>query len=265
MDNFISFGGSSIRFRAEGEGVTLIFLHGYLESLEIWDSFIPDLVRDYRVLTMDLPGHGQSGVPSAGAGMEVMAAAASSVLDHLGIASAIWIGHSMGGYASLAQLESDPSRMKGICLFHSHTLADSPLVIEKRKREIHIVEQGQKRLLVMQNIPNMFAPQNLVAFEKELELTRSIARETSDEGVIAALEGLMNRRDRSSILSEAGIPCYQIVGRHDQYIAFKEVSLATRLPQNSQRLILEHSGHMGFFEEKARCLHGIRQFVSELA
>jgi len=264
MDNFQGFRDTSVRFRVAGEGFTLLFLHGYLESLEIWESFIPDLARDFRVVTLDLPGHGQSGVPEGGTGMEVMASAAVALLDHLHIDKALWVGHSMGGYASLAQLEGGHERMQGICLFHSHTLADIPQVREKRKREIQIVEQGQKRLLVMQNIPNMFAPQNLVAFEKELEITRNIARKTPDEGVISALQGLMERPDRSQILAESAVPCLQIVGRYDQYIAYEEVSMATRLPPKSGRLILEHSGHMGFFEEKARCLEGIRRFLAAL-
>jgi len=264
MFKTFDFRGVSLRYSDAGEGFPLLFLHGYLESAEIWSAFIPDLLRDFRVVTLDLPGHGESGLPGGEASMEVISESAEALLDHLKLDQAFWIGHSMGGYASLAQLERNPSRMAAICLFHSHTRPDSEIIKDKRKREIHIVEQGQKRLLVMQNIPNMFAPQNLVAFEHELELTRSLAHQTHDAGVVAALKGLMMRPDRSEVLASAALPCLQIIGRYDQYISFDEVSMKTDLPRDSERLILDHSGHMGFFEEKARCLAGIRTFAEKL-
>ncbi|OFY53974.1 MAG: hypothetical protein A2X22_01590 [Bacteroidetes bacterium GWF2_49_14] len=239
----------------------MVFLHGYLESLNIWNSFIKGFPAGFRIISIDLPGHGRSGVPGPVSTMDEMARATVRVLDHLGIQKSFVVGHSMGGYAALALLEHHSDRLGGISLFHSHTLADSTAVIEKRTREISIVEQGHSNLLVQQNIPNMFAEETRNSFMEELHYTQRIARQTTDAGIVAAIRGLMARPDRSAVLASARVPCLQIIGKKDKYIAFEEVSMQTVLPSGSARLILEHSGHMGFFEEKELAAEGILKFL----
>jgi pimeloyl-ACP methyl ester carboxylesterase len=258
---FASSGKFPIRYKIKGSGFPLVFLHGYLESADIWTQFASAFPSGYKIIAIDLPGHGRSGIPGGVASMDEMASAVVRVMDELGITKGFVLGHSMGGYTALAMLEHYPERLSGICLFHSHTLADSQTVIEKRNREIRIVEQGHSNLLVQQNIPNMFAEENLPLFNRELRYTQRIARKTPDEGIIAAIRGLMERPDRSDVLANAMVPCLQIAGRKDKYIPFEEVSMTTRLPACSERLVLDHSGHMGFMEEKAKVFAGILDFL----
>ncbi len=260
----VLFEGYPVRYYEEGKGPALVFLHGYLESLNIWSPFIKGFPAGFRIVSIDLPGHGQSGVPGPVSTMDEMARAVISILDHLGITNCFVVGHSMGGYTALALLEHHAGRLNGISLFHSHTLADSAAVIEKRHREISIVEQGHSNLLVQQNIPNMFAEETLDSFAEELQFTQRIARQTTDAGIIAAIRGLMARPDRSAVLASARVPCLQIIGKKDKYIAFEEVSMQTVLPAGSERLILEHSGHMGFFEEKELAMRGILTFLQRI-
>lgn len=253
-----------IRCRIQGSGYPLVFLHGYLESADIWTNFIHAFPASFKVIAIDLPGHGKSGVPGPVASMDGMARAVIRVMDELNLPKGFVVGHSMGGYTALAMLEHFPERLSGICLFHSHTRADSEAVIDKRKREIRIVEQGHSNLLVQQNIPNMFAEENPPLFSRELRFTQRIARKTTDQGIIAAIRGLMERPDRSEILAKASVPCLQIIGRNDKYIPFEEVSMKTLLPEGSERLILDHAGHMGFMEEKAKAYQGILRFLRNL-
>lgn len=250
-----------VRLATRSKGFPLVFLHGYLESLEIWKDFISAFPAGYRIISIDLPGHGKSGIPGPVSSMEEMAGTVIRVLDHLEIPKCFILGHSMGGYAALAVLEKYPDRLSGLSLFHSHTRADSPAVIEKRQREIRVVEEGHSQSLVMQNIPNMFASATLPLFRREVRFTQRIARDTPGEGIIAAIRGLMIRPDRSTVLENAAVPCLQIIGRFDNYIPFEEVSLQTKLPPGSEKLILEYSGHMGFFEEKAKAFKGILEFL----
>src|SRR5674476_1131684 len=61
MIDFIQYQNQPIRFKREGLGHTLVLLHGFLESLDIWESFSEQLSRHFKVITLDLPGHGLSG------------------------------------------------------------------------------------------------------------------------------------------------------------------------------------------------------------
>jgi len=261
---FFSEGGYTVRYRDRGKGFPLLLLHGYLESLDIWTDFIRAFPEAYRVISMDLPGHGQSVCPGKIVTMEEMAGSAVGLLDHLEVEKCFVVGHSMGGYAALAMLENHPGRLLGLSLFHSHPRADTAAVIEKRTREIGIVDQGRSYLLIRQNIPNMFAEDNLRLFRRELLYTERIARQTPDVGITAAIRGLMARPDRSRVLAGATVPCLQIIGKKDKYIPFEEVSIKIELPAGSERLILEHTGHMGFFEEKARAFRGILDFLRKI-
>jgi len=58
--NFLLYKGKKIHYKDEGEGITLILLHGYLESIEIWKDFSESLTEHFRVIRLDLPGHGMS-------------------------------------------------------------------------------------------------------------------------------------------------------------------------------------------------------------
>ncbi len=253
-----------IRYDDSGEGEPLIFLHGHLESLDIWAGFTKTFESDYRIIRIDLPGHGGTGIFEPVSDMEIMAEVVRDVLENAKINRAVIFGHSMGGYTALAALELYPEIFKAISLFHSHALPDSQEVARKRDREIRIIQKGQKRLLVNQNIPNMYATDNLESFQDAVQLSRQIAHSLSDEGVIAAIGGLKARPDRSLILKNASVPCLNIIGKKDNYISFEEVSIQTELPSGSMQLILENSGHMGFIEEAEKAREGIIQFLNKI-
>ncbi|MCX6257826.1 MAG: hypothetical protein NTW49_08035 [Bacteroidia bacterium] len=57
MEGYTSFGKVPIRYRSLGEGNTIVLLHGYLESLEVWGKFEYLLANHFRVVSIDLPGH----------------------------------------------------------------------------------------------------------------------------------------------------------------------------------------------------------------
>jgi pimeloyl-ACP methyl ester carboxylesterase len=264
MIKTIQFHQTDIRFSDEGEGHALVFVHGYLLSLDVWQDFVKPLTRDYRVICIDMPGHGQSGLPQEISSMELMAGCIAEVIASLAIDKAIFFGHSMGGYTILALLENQPELFAGIALFHSHTMADSDEVRKKRDREIELIKKGHKDLLLSQSIPNMFATDNLVIQAKHVEDCKQRAKSMSDEAVIAAIRGLRARPNRSKVLAQASCPCLNIIGRKDNFIAFEEVSLKTVLPPGSEKIVSDQTGHMGFFEDPTFIRDGIIHFLKRI-
>lgn len=260
----LDFNGVPIRYSNEGQGPALVFLHGYLLSSEIWKEFVRPFVPQYRVVCVDLPGHGGSGVVGDCSSMELMAESVETVLDHLNISQAVFFGHSMGGYAMLALLEKRPELFLGLSLFHSHTLNDSAAVQEKRDREIHLIEEGHRQLLLSQSIPNMFATDFIDQNQEALDLCKQIAREMDDAAVIAAIRGLRARPNRSKVLENSPVPCLSLIGAKDNFISLEEVALKTALPPGSERLIGYNTGHMGFFEEPELFRKGIHQFLNRI-
>ena len=94
---------TALRISDSQQGQTvLVLLHGYLESLEIWEDFAKLLSPHYRIVTIDIPGHGISEVKSEIHTMEFIADVLRGVLDQKQITHCFVAGHSMGGYAAEA-------------------------------------------------------------------------------------------------------------------------------------------------------------------
>lgn len=242
----------------------MVLLHGYLESLEIWGDFKNLLAKQFTVISVDLPGFGLSASLSETHSMELYAEAVMSVINSLGAEKFILAGHSLGGYVSLSILENYPSRLKGLCLFHSHPYPDSEQTIEKRKREICLVDKGKQELIFNINIPNAFSPHNLERMKKIIDNAKAIAAKASPEGITAALNGMMIRPSRERVLKETIVPVLLILGKFDNYIPYKEVGLKINLPVNGKIVTLKNSGHMGFAEEHELSLSALSAFAESL-
>lgn len=252
-----------IRVSDTGEGTTLVFLHGYLESLEIWDSFLKYFEEEFRVIAIDIPGHGESDVFSGIHTMELMADTINLVLENLGIDKCFMFGHSMGGYITMAFYELYWDKLLGFSLFHSTPFADNEEKREARDREIELVQQGKKRLIIDINIPKAFATDNLEKFKDRLSNAKKIAGNCPDEGIIALLNGMKMRPDRSSLLKEAEIPFLYFLGKKDNYIPFDQIVERINLPSHTKMITLEDSGHMGFIEEAGIAAKSIKDFIEE--
>jgi len=261
MDNTIEYKNTTIRFRDEGKGPVIVLLHGYLESLEIWSEFSIDLAEFCRVVSIDLPGHGKSGVFGKVHTMELLAQSVKSVMDFLNTGKYFMVGHSLGGYVTLAFLELFPEYLSGLSLFHSHSLADSNEVIKNRNREKRLVKNGKKDLIYAVNIPKAFAIVNLEEFSEQVDYAKEIASDISGEGIIAILNGMIERPDRSDILARTSLPFLWILGKKDNYIPYEAIVKKVELPKHGKLIALENSGHMGFMEEKQQSIKAILNFL----
>jgi pimeloyl-ACP methyl ester carboxylesterase len=260
QDMFVTIDRKKIWYTDKGAGIPVILIHGYLETSEIWESFAERLSKEFRVIAIDLPGHGRSESFSSQA-MEIMAGVVKEVLDSAGIRKAVVAGHSLGGYVTLAFLEYYPEYLKGYCLFHSHPLPDTEQAVEKRKREIAAVLEGKKDLMYPDNIEKMYATVNLEKLSDKVDRSKKIAASVSGEGIIAVLNGMMSRPSRVRVMEEAKVPCLWILGRLDNYIPYDAIQKRVNLPGNATTVVLEGSGHMGFVEEEDRSVEVVTEFL----
>lgn len=252
---------TTVRYKVEGKGKPVVLLHGYLESLDVWNEFSNELLPGFRIVSIDLLGHGKTGNVAGVHTMEMMAEAVNQVLEKEKIDKCVMFGHSMGGYTTLAFLEKYPEKLSGFSLFHSHPFADKPATIEKRNREIRLIEQGKKNLVCLTNTTNFFALANIEKFDEELTKIKQTALSISPEGMKAVIEGMKKRKDHSQTLKNAPIPFLFIIGKHDNFIPVDMVSKID-MPQKNEVLVLENSGHIGFIEEKEKAADAVKKFAA---
>jgi pimeloyl-ACP methyl ester carboxylesterase len=254
--------GAKIRYSDTGKGRAVVLLHGFLESLEVWNGngFASELAKKYRIIAIDLPGHGKSDCIGYVHKMERLADVVKDVMDQIGLRRYVLIGHSMGGYVALAFAEKYPDHLSGLCLFHSTALADSEEKKLDRERAIRIVKRDPLKY-TRQLVENLFALANVRYFKKEISWLRAIAAKTKKQAIVASLEGMKIRKNRELILRFANYPVLIIAGTRDNVIPYTSLKEQAALPRFARLLSLERVGHMGFLEAKEPCLKKIKAFV----
>jgi pimeloyl-ACP methyl ester carboxylesterase len=264
VDMFFAFNGGKIYYNDIGEGSPVVLLHGYLESSDIWYDFAKKLSGKYRVISVDLPGHGMSGSYGSTHTMEFMANIVKELLDMLGIKKVFLTGHSLGGYVTLAFLELFPEILSGYSLFHSQPFPDTPEAIEKRMREITLTKEGKQEIFYPDNIKRMFAGSNLEKFNCAVKHSMDIASGLNGDGMIAVLNGMMTRPSRLSLMEEGRVPCLWVLGAMDNYISCENIQTRVKLPSNAKLVILQNSGHMGFIEEEELSVKILSDFITSI-
>lgn len=235
-----------LHYKIAGKGKTLVFLHGFLESIKIWDSLVDKLKNNYQVITIDLPGHGKSDTTRDINTMEEIADDVIEVLNDLKVDKATFIGHSMGGYVTCAITELYPNRVENIVLINSSTLPDDEAKKNQRLKACKTAQENLKGLVTV-SIPSLFAAHHREKFRDSIEFIKDIALKTPINGVCAALKGMRERPDRSSILYDFKGEIYIIIGENDETV--NPELLLTLIPNSPNiHLFTNKSGHMAYIE-----------------
>ena len=255
-----TFKKGKVNFSDTGKGRVVVLLHGFLGSHEIWEQTITNLSRSYRVIAIDLPGHGGTDNFGYVHTMELMAKCVKAVLDKCKVKRYVLIGHSMGGYTALAFADLFPDNISGLCLYHSSAYADSEDKKRDRTRSIKVVKANHQ-IYTSEVIRNLFATKNLKYLKKELAFATKIAGKMNKRGIIASLEGMKDRIDRRIILGLVEYPIMMVIGEHDNVLPAAQLLEQAEKIQNKTILYLEHDGHMGFLESSKVSHKALRQFL----
>ncbi len=249
-----------ISYNIKGEGKTVVLIHGFLETLNIWEDFADELSKKYKVISVDLPGHGGSCLHSKTYTMCKYAEAVKAVIDAEKIEKAFVIGHSMGGYVAMAFTQYYKENLSGLCLFHSIPLGDSD---EKKKARNLLVEKFRKEdksEICLNHAKNIFSTLNIDKYSVEIEKISKNAEEIDTNSIIASIITIRDRFDRSDVLQNLEVPFLHIHGEKDNFIS-DEVINEINYPLNYEFVSLEKSGHIGFIEEKELSVSIISDFI----
>ena len=251
----------NINYTDKGKGTAIVLLHGFLENLTMWKPFIPQLSKKHRVITIDLLGHGKTGCLGYVHTMDDMAGAVKAVLSKLRLRRVVLIGHSMGGYVALAFAEKHPKMMKGLCLMNSTALADGKEKRINRDRAIVAVKQNHKSFIRI-SISNLFRPKNRTIFIDEIEKVKNEALKIPLQGIIAALEGMKIRKDRTKVLKSKSFKKIMIIGKHDPVLDFE--SLYNQTNNTDVEIVEFPDGHMSHIENKKEFSEKIMHFIENI-
>ena len=242
---------------------TLVFLHGFLESAEMWDGFTVPFATDYNVICVDLPGHGSAPVIAENHTMSVIADYVVKELEHRSIERAIFVGHSMGGYVSLEIGKKYPDMVKGISMFFSSAAQDAPGKKKDRDRAARVVEKNHS-IFIREAIPYLFTAENKIRLEKQIQKEVEIALQTPREGILACLRGMRDRENNVSFLDAAPFPIQYVVGKKDPVITMDSLDQQLSARSVKDVEIIDDCGHMGHLEDPEICTLALFRFFESI-
>ncbi|MEO9571024.1 MAG: alpha/beta hydrolase [Polaribacter sp.] len=258
MQNSFTFKNAQISYSDQGKGTTVVLIHGFLENSKMWKKITPELIKRNRVITIDLLGHGKSDCLGYVHSMGLFAETIEGVLKHLRIRKYILVGHSLGGYISLAFAKMNPSKIKGLCLLNSTSNNDSEERKNLRKRANEMVQNNFEAMVKM-SVSNLFHQDNLLKFKDEIEVVKNEALQTSVQGYIAANEGMKNRVNESQFLKECSFKKIIIIGEKDPILDYQTLLLEAKYT-NSEFVVFP-DGHMSHIENASELITVLKEFI----
>lgn len=255
----ILFKNASITYTDKGKGKVIVLLHGFLENSKMWNKLASDLIPNFRVITVDLLGHGESENIGYVHTMEDMADVVYEVLTSLSIQEATFIGHSMGGYVALALAALYPEKINGLVLLNSSAKADSKERKANRDRAIKAVKQNYVATISM-SVANLFSETNRNRLIPEINWAKTEALQTSLQGIIAAQEGMKVRVDRTILLHTTTFPKLLILGKKDTVLPYLDT--ITQTENTNVSLVTLDGGHMSHLENPKEITAVILDFLN---
>ena len=254
---------SSISFFEKGEGQPIVMIHGFCEIGEMWRDFTDALSTEYRVICPDLPGCGKSPLSLSQNSLEEVSVQLEEWMEENDIIDPIVIGHSLGGYVTLALLELMGNKLKAVGLFHSTAFADDQEKKEMRDRTVIFLKKHGVNKFVTSFVPPLIPDHNRASFHTEIEVAIAQAKQSTMDGLIAYTKAMRDRKDRFEVLNNFRGPKLMIAGTLDG--AVKIDASRKHKTAVTDYFELEDVGHLGIIERPEESLKRVKEFCEGIS
>lgn len=235
--------------------MNVVLLHGFGENSNIWESFLTLLPDKYQIICLDF-----SKIAFCQT-IDEYAQWVHTEMEQREITRFVLIGHSMGGYISLAYAERYSEYLAGIGLFHSTAFSDSEEKKRARDKTAAFIDKRGSATFIDGFLPTMynedFLRKNGVYIRKQLDDNRKLPK----EALIQATLAMKVRPDRSKVMGNLKIPTLFIIGQKDPFISYADSLKQIDLLKQPYVLILSHVAHAGMRETPESCAEITTEFL----
>jgi pimeloyl-ACP methyl ester carboxylesterase len=234
-----------LAFERAGQGIPLVFVHAFPLSRKMWDGVKPAFSKNFQFICVDLPGFGETPLSSDTSTMEFMAREIVATLDAIGVKDKfVATGVSMGGYVLMQLVRLFPERLRGMVLVSTRSAADTPEGRQKRFQTIQMVEKSGTGPLAEKMMPQLFGKTSLTAQLPVINEVKGWIQQASPKAVCAALRGMAERPDSTSLLHQIAIPTLVLSGKEDIFIKTAEMEAMAKGIPNFEFHAVEGAGHL---------------------
>lgn len=261
---FVKSHDAEIFYEALGSGPALVLLHAFPADHRMWMPVAERLATRYRVVLMDLRGHGRSSPGSGPATMEKHADDVTRVCRETEVERCIFAGVSIGGYVIFECLRRERQRAAGLILSDTRAPADSDEVRANRFKSIEDAKRLGPESIIETMINRVLGETTRRNRPDLVERVRAMASTMTADRIAAIQQGMAARPDSTSLLPSITVPTLLLFGEEDVVTPRADAEALNRGVANSTLHIIPKAGHLAVLEQDEECARLIRQFCDRL-
>ncbi len=233
---------------AEGRRGTLVLLHAFPLSAEMWEPQLASPPAGWRVVAPDVAGFGRSFPVPHTATFDDDARDVVALFDHLGEKEAVVVGASMGGYIAFALMRVAAERVRGLVLADTRAEADTDEIRRSRQEMLETLDRDGAAAVVDGMLPRLLGRTTHKSRPDIVARVREIGARQPPGGIRAAIHRLMGRPDSTPLLSAIRCPTLVIAGVEDA-ITDPDVArgMQQRIPE-ARLALIDEAGHLASLE-----------------
>lgn len=236
----------------------MVLLHGHGVDDTIWDSLDAAINEYYTVVRPNIS------LLTSCQSVEDYADELHRLLTNANIQKCTLIGHSMGGYISLAFAEKYGDMLEGFGLFHSTAFADDDAKKQQRSQMIGLLKNYGTESFIKNTAPNMFGDRYKELYPARIGEHISYFGKLPADALIAGITAMRSRPDRTAVLAAMPFPVLLIMGMQDKLIPFENAIGLAEFPKKAYPLILAEAGHMGMVERPDATARMINWYMGKI-
>ena len=254
--------GIDIAYDDQGSGDTpVVLLHGFPLDKSMWEAQVQALCGEFRVITPDLRGHGESQVTPGPYTMELLADDLTGFLDALDIQQVTLGGFSMGGYVAFAFYRKNPERVSCLMLLDTRPQPDSDDAKKGREDMAQLAEREGASPIAERLVPRLLSPDTVANRQDVVDTLSAMITQCPVEGIAGDLRGMALRSDSSDLLPNISAPTLLVVGDQDVITPPAEShSMASIIP-NSTLVEVSGAGHLSNLENPDEFNQALADFL----
>ena len=256
----LSIQGANWAFSDEGAGKALMLVHGFPLDRRLWSGVAADL-KEFRVITVDLPGFGQSTL-GKGFTIESLADGLATLVESPKLGPLTLAGLSMGGYIAEAFASKYESSLDRLVLVDTKAEADNPQQKQGRDKMIDMVRTGGSKAVADDMLGKMLSPETIRTSPQLVRELRNMMEAVPPKTIEIALAALRDRADYVSVLQRLKVPVMIIVGKDDVIAPPSLAETMQKAAAGSKLEVIPAAGHLAPLEQPNAVADALRRFMA---
>jgi len=245
-----------------GEGLPVLFVHGFPFDRTVWRHQLATLSRVRRIAP-DFRGVGDSGAPPGADGYSLTRYADDlvAVLEAVGVRQAVLCGLSMGGYVIFELLRRHPERVKALILADTKPEPDSTEAKRGREELTQVAQRDGQDAVIERLLPRLLAAATQATQPEVAGQVREMAHRWSVPGLVGALRTLRDRPDSTDTLRGVRVPTLVLVGSEDEIAPPDTARAMAQLIPGAQCHVVPAAGHLAPLEQPLATSRVVADFL----